>query len=401
MEKLVEVFDLGIQPLANDFCKTGQEQSGYAPLKVMFCPRCSLGQLSVVVRPDILYRHYPYVTSTTDMMKAHFRTLHKDISTECAGMSLLEIGSNDGTLLETFKGWGYNVLGIDPAENLNDLANKRGVQSICNLFSSESAKLVSECMQPDIILARHVFCHADDWKDFVRGLEMLCKRNTLICIEAPYCGDTLANVEWDTVYHEHLSYLTLKAVDALLENTTLQLCRVRNYPIHGGAIVLFIRRRDSDVERDSELDRRVAKENIGVDTWRDFQCRATELQCDLFNKVHQLVDEKHTIAGLGASAKSTVWINACKFTRKEIQFIADSTRQKWWTTSPGNDIPIVDEGGILRELPDYVLMFCWNFCQEVLERNKLYLSNGGQFIVPVPRVEIIKQTRETPLLAVH
>lgn len=389
-ERLIEVFDLGIQPLANDFCRDGQERSGYAPLKVLFCPRCSLGQLSTVVRPEILYHRYSYVTSQSEMMKAHFRSLYTDLCADgYSGGNLLEIGSNDGTLLQTFKEFGYNVVGIDPAENLNEIAVRRGVQSICGLFSSESAKLLSSFVQPDIILARHVFCHIDDWHDVVKGFEILAKRNTLICIEAPYCKDMLENAEWDTIYHEHMSYLTLKAVDALLENTTLQLCRVRKYPIHGGAIMLFIRRRDADVERDPDLDLMVSNEAITVDSWREFDQQCEERREELISCVSQVVSSGSTVAGLGASAKSSVWINACKFTRKEIRFIADSTPQKWYTTSPGSNIPITDEGALLRELPDYTVLFAWNFRRECVEKNKLYLSQGGKFIVPVPKLDIV------------
>lgn len=388
-ERLASAYDLGIQPLANDFCKGNAERGGYAPLKVMFCPKCTLAQLSVVVKPEILYQHYSYVTSPTETMRDHFRQLFRDIGAEASSGTLLEIGSNDGALLAAFKEFGYDVLGVDPALNLVDLAHRRGVETICSLFSFQTAELITGFLQPDIILARHVFCHIDDWQDFVRGLEILCKRNTLVCLEAPHCQKTLENTEFDTIYHEHLSYLTVQSVQALLENTTLRLCRVLRYPIHGGAIMLMIRRRDSDFEPDDSVDNIANNEHCSTEAWSDFSVRSDALRKELSGFVNDAVDSGKSVAALGASAKSTVWINACGFTRKHIQFIADCTRHKWFTMSPGSDIPIYDEGALLRELPDYTIMFCWNFRDEVLVRHLPYHEKGGKFVIPIPKIEVV------------
>lgn len=385
-EKLTEVFNLGIQPLANDFCKDGQEHSGYAPLKVMFCPRCTLGQLSVVVRPDILYRHYTYVTSPSATMQHHFEQLHADILAEADGSNLLEIGSNDGALLEQFRKWGWDVMGIDPAENLHRIAKARGVDSMCDLFREESAKTLSTIMVPDVILARHVFCHADDWHDFVHGLELLAGKETVICIEVPYGVDTLANCEWDTIYHEHLSYLTLKSVVALLRDSNLRLCRVIRYAIHGGAIMLVIRSKNSDRGPDGELEKLLDEEKVTEETWGEFVASSVASQEALTRAVRECAGN---VAALGASAKSTVWINACGFTRHDIRFISDSTPQKWWTTTPGSDIPVTDEGALLRELPGHTVCFAWNFADEILQKQELYRSKGGKFIIPVPKLRVL------------
>lgn len=384
-EKLIEVFDLGIQPLANDFTKPGEAQAGYAPLKVLFCPRCSLAQLSVVVDPSILYSHYAYVTSPSAMMREHFERLIKDIAAETDSKGVLEIGSNDGRLLALMQERGYSVQGVDPAENLSAAARERGVPTQTGFFGEDLARVLP---QFDIVIARHVFCHVDDWHDFVRGLEAVSHAETLICIEVPYAGDMIKQCAFDTIYHEHLSYPTIKAVRALLKDTSLQLHRIIRYPIHGGAILMMLRRKDTESQPCSQTF--LNEENITVEDWQKFSKQAHNQIFLLQMTVVKLCsDGPKRIAGLGASAKSTVWINACNFTRKEIDFIADNTPQKQLTFSPGTDIPIVDEGAILRELPDYIVMFCWNYQVEVLEKFALARSKGVKFIVPVPEIKVV------------
>jgi len=384
-EKLIEVFDLGVQPLANDFCKDDQRRAGYAPLKVLFCPRCTLAQLSVVVSPEVLYRNYPYVTSPSKTMQDHFARIAEDIEV-VAGKSknVLEIGSNDGKLLALMRSRGHNVQGIDPAENLAAIANADQLPTLVGLFGKDT---IPDLPQPsyDIIIARHVFCHVDNWREFVSGLECVSHENTLICIEAPYAGDMLESCSFDTVYHEHLSYLSIKSVMALLKETHLRLDRVMRYPIHGGAIMLMLRGRGASGS-DGEFQ---LHENITVEDWEQFATTATQQITELKRTVYSLAAKGKRVAGLGASAKSTVWISACGFTRKEIAFIADNTPQKQWRFSPGTDIPIVDEGAILRELPDYVLMWAWNYKAEILQKFEFARSRGVKFIVPVPSIEIV------------
>ena len=383
-EKLIEVFDLGIQPLANDFCKADEPHAGCAPLKVLMCPRCSLAQLSVVVDPAILYRHYAYVTSPSNTMQEHFRQLMNDIASETDGKSVLEIGSNDGRLLAVFQDHGYGVLGVDPAENLSEAARANGVPTQTGFFGEDLARVLPAF---DIVIARHVFCHVDDWQDFIRGLESVTHKDTVICIEVPYIGDTLKNCEFDQVYHEHLSYLSVRAMKVLLESSTLRIHRFIRYEIHGGAVLIMLRHKDStrEILPPEPLD----GENITVEDWKSFSEEAHNQIGRLKATISTLRSQGKRVAGLGASAKSTVWISACGFTRKHIEFIADNTVQKQYRFSPGNDIPIVDEGAIMRELPDYVLMWAWNYRDEILDKFTFARSKGVKFIIPVSRIEIV------------
>lgn len=389
-EQLQPVFDLGLQPLANDFRGPDAERAGYAPLQVLLCPRCALAQLSVVVDPRILYANYPYITSRSRQMADHFKAIQQDLLTEdISGGRVVELGSNDGLLLEFLSEQGFGPLtGIDPAFDPFP-GQGDGIHSIRDFFGSASARIARAGGSPAVILARHVFCHIDDWRGFMAALAILAGPQTIIGIETPWVVDLLAQTELDTIYHEHLSYLSLRAMVALLRGTPFHLHRIVRHAIHGGTLMLWLRHDEHPSTPDASVDQMLARDVIAGTDWMAFNLRAREHITQLRRLVHELTDAGKSVAGLCASAKSTVWINACGFTRKEIRFLADSTPQKQCTLSPGTDIPIVDEGALLREAPDYTVMFGWNYREELLSRNDAYRAAGGKFIVPVPHVEII------------
>lgn len=392
-EHLIPVFDLGIQPLANDFQDQSGNHAGFAPLKVMFCPRCTLAQLSVVVRPDILYSNYSYVTSKSHTMLNHFCKLWRDIQGEGACKSVLEIGSNTGDFLKFARENGADrVLGIDPAENLSEIATLAGIPTECGIFNYATAEQANAMMLgTDVVVARHVFCHIDDWKSFIEDLKRIGHKDTLYVIEVPYAPDMIAMNSWDQIYHEHLSFFTIRAMTALLQESGLHIHNVRKYSVHGGAIAVFLRRDESAIAPDLESWKDLGEETIDANTWREFAKRATDQQLKLKATIEVLLAQKKTVVGFGASAKSTVWINAAKLTREHLRFICDNTPQKQWKFSPGSEIPITDEGALLRELPDYAVLFCWNFCTDVLANQMYYIQKGGKFILPVPDVKIVPE----------
>jgi len=323
-------------------------------------------------------------------MQDHFRVLWDLVKTECIPDAVLEIGSNDGRMLQFAKDNGASaVLGIDPAENLKP-KDDSGIVSICGMFDKVSASIAHTAMPTvDVIMARHVFAHLDDWHDFIRNLDLLADKNTLILIECPYVMDLLKGVEFDTIYFEHLSYVSIKSVEALLDHTPFHIHKIVQFAIHGGAIGMMLRRNDSGIQPHASVNHYLQAEKLSVEDWNRFSVEAHYRINDLKSLVREQVYDNKRVCGFGASAKSTVWINACGFTRKEIAFICDNTPQKQGRFSPGTNIPIVDEGALLRELPDFAVMFCWNFSVEVLEKQKRYVELGGKFIVPVPEIKIV------------
>ena len=384
-EALLPVLDLGIQPLANAFYKPGEDQPGYAPLKVLLCPRCKLAQLSVVVSPEVLYSQYNYITSRSATMLSHFDALWKQIcERQPAPATLLEIGSNDGLFLKYAKTQGVmRVLGVDPAQNLAATTDENmGAHTLNSFWNQPTGRYVFKYHgQYDVIVARHVFCHVDDWRGFIDGLEAVSSKNTLVVIEVPYVLDMLGRGEFDTIYHEHLSYFNIGAMEWLLKDSTLKIHAVKHFPIHGGSLVVFLRHRESHVPAESMPD-----ETITAEMWEKFNADVTFKTRKLLAIVHQAKDIGKRIACYGASAKSTVLLNACGFTRKEIDFICDNTPQKLYRLSPGTGIPITDEGALLRELPELTLLTAWNFEAEIVKKNALYIQKGGAFIVPMPEV---------------
>lgn len=392
-DRLIPVLDLGIMPLANDFCQGNEERSGYAPLQVLVCPRCTLAQLSVIVRPDILYSKYAYQTSQSQTMSEHFAALHQAISEHQVFRSVIEIGSNDGTFLNYWRdktGEGCNVFGIDPATNLVKIARDKGIPTLEGLFDRNTAQMAS-CAVPDpsLIIARHVFCHVEDWGEFIGNLGRLAGKETVIAIEVPYVPDMLEKGSFDQIYHEHLSYMTVRAMEAALHGSMLRLHKILRFQVHGGVIVMLLRRCDSEVAVDPSVAETLAKEQCGREEWQHFSRKADGQICRLRDMVRELVERGSRVCGLGASAKSTVWINACKFTKREISFVMDSTATKVYRNVPGTNIPVVQEGTHIFDATDYCVLFAWNYAQEILGREKQYIEGGGKFIVPIPKMEIL------------
>lgn len=394
-ESLIPVFNLGLQPLANDFTGPHDERAGYAPLQVMYCPRCTLGQLSVVVKPEVLYQHYSYVTSSSEMMARHFQSLADLVAGEAKGNRMLEVGSNDGRMLQFFAARGMEVTGIDPAQNLAQIAESNGIRTVVGLFNPVTAEEASQHKPFDIVMARHVFCHCDCWSGFINSLSGITHADSLVCIEAPYACDMLENGEFDTIYHEHTSYMTIRAMQALLKDTDFELYRLDHYPIHGGALLLSLRRREGRYRPAESVSFYQQNEKADLEAWHKFAQKADANVTALKEFVALARQNRKTVCGFGASAKSTVWISRCGFTRKDLSFITDNTVQKHWKLSPGTDIPITDEGALLRELPDYAVIFCWNFLSECVEKNQKYLESGGNMVVPIPTLKIIGKDGES------
>jgi novobiocin biosynthesis protein NovU/D-mycarose 3-C-methyltransferase len=321
-------------------------------------------------------------------MREHFESLLDLLQVPTNSKKILEVGSNDGLFLEFLHDRGHDVLGIDPSENQCARAAQRGLNVYCDYFGLASAADVVE-YKPDFIIARHVFCHVEDWADFLKGLERLAQTETVIAIEVPYVGDLLDKGEFDTIYHEHTSYLSIKAVSAWLKDSALQLSKIIRLPIHGGAVLLILRRRDSAVAPDKSVSEMFLNENCGEEAWREFDLKCHAKIGALQSYVAGLVHNGKRVVGYGASAKSTVWLNAAGFSRKEIAWVSDTTPEKLYRLCPGTDIPVVDEGSLTRELPDYAVIFAWNYRNEIIEKEKLFLQNGGKFIVPHPEIQVV------------
>jgi novobiocin biosynthesis protein NovU/D-mycarose 3-C-methyltransferase len=394
------ILDLGKTALVNDFLKP-EEVAGYKislPLRVVLCPDCSLVQLGDTVDPKILYSHYAYVTSTSKTMDTHLNKMMTHLLSTArlgSGSKVLEIASNTGVFLKKFKEQGCEVLGIEPAGNIADVALATAIPTRKEFFNATNAKqLRAEWGAADLILGRHVFAHIDDLKDLVAGLEAVSHAETLIAFEVPYVVDFFEHTEYDTVYHEHLSYISAASIEALVKDSAFMLARVDHYPIHGGSILFHLRHRSSKAQPHASVAQALEKEKsmrlAEPATWEAFAQRVNHIRTELPALLRKLKSQGKRIIGYGASAKGNTLLNTCGITTKELDYIIDNTPFKQNKIAPGSWIPVRPPEMLLTDQPDYALLLAWNFAPEIIKRETEFQKRGGRFIVPIPEPKVVE-----------
>jgi C-methyltransferase C-terminal domain/Putative zinc binding domain/Methyltransferase domain len=393
------ILDLGKTALVNDFLKP-EDVAGYnisLPLRVVLCPDCSLVQLADTVDPKILYSHYAYVTSTSKTMDTHLNKMMTHLLSTGrlgSGSKVLEIASNTGVFLKKFKEQGCEVLGVEPAENIADVALATAIPTRKEFFNTITAKkLKAEWGAADLILGRHVFAHIDDLKDLVAGLAEISHEETLIAFEVPYVVDFFEHTEYDTIYHEHLSYISVRAIEALVKDSPFMLSRVDHYPIHGGSILFHLRHRLSKATPHASVAQAIEKEKgmrlADPVTWEAFAQRVNHIRAELPALLRKLRSQGKRIIGYGASAKGNTLLNTCGITTKELDYIIDNTPFKQNKIAPGSWIPVRPPEMLLKDQPDYALLLAWNFAPEIIKRETEFQKRGGRFILPVPEPKIV------------
>lgn len=393
------VLDLGKTALANDFLKP-EEVAGYTialPLRVVLCLECSLVQLADTVDPKVLYSHYAYVTSTSQTMDAHLNHLVAHLLSSGhigAGSKVLEIASNTGVLLKKFKEQGCDVLGVEPAGNIADIAIATAIPTRKEFFNAATARTVkAEWGSGDLILGRHVFAHIDDLRDLIAGLEAIAHSETLVAFEVPYLVDFFEHTEYDTVYHEHLSYISVRSIEALVKDSAFMLSRVDRYPIHGGSILFQLRHRASKIPPHPSVAEALQRENemrLGEPaTWEAFAQRVNQIRTELPAMLRALKAQGKRIVGYGASAKGNTLLNTCGLGAKELDYIIDNTPFKQNKVAPGSWLAIRPPESLLKDQPDFALLLAWNFAPEIIKRESEFQKRGGRFIVPIPKPRVI------------
>lgn len=387
--------DLGSTPLANALVYPGSDdREARYPLELLRCEECGLVQLSVVVRPEILFRDYAYSTSASFPMVEHFDGLAAEIfqRTTVANPFVLEVGSNDGTLLRAVARRGARVLGIEPATALARAATAGGVESLNLFFGSDVARdLLTDRGPADIMVANNVLAHIDDLPGVIEGVATLLSERGIFVAEFPYVLDTLERVEYDTVYHEHLSYLALAPLERALARHELTVFDIERISTHGGSLRIWVARAGAR-QTSAAVTGLADREQRAVSGRGPFERFAREVANSrdaLRAMMSGLRSEGARIAGYGATAKSTTLLTYCGLGADAIEFIADSTPAKQGRLTPGTRIPIVPEEAIVERRPDYALLLAWNYAERILERSTAYLRGGGRFIHPIPYARII------------
>lgn len=394
------VLSLGSMPLANALLTPEQlvELEPAFPLDLAFCPDCTLAQILLAVPPQTLFGEYVYFSSFSETTLTHAERIAGRVASARklnATNLVVEIASNDGYLLQCYKQKGIPILGIEPAANVARWAVKqRGIPTRTEFFGKQLAQeLRREGHRADVIHANNVLAHVADLNGFVEGIEILLGDGGLAIIEVPYVKEMVEQCEFDTIYHEHLSYFSYKAVSLLVERHSLVIKDVERLPIHGGSLRFFITHA-SDCLAPSAATRllEVEERECGVGTVGFYECfarRVDSLKERLCALLHKLKRNGKRLAAYGASAKGSTLLNYCGIGSEVLDFVVDRSQIKQGRFTPGTHLPIYGVERLLEAMPDYVLLLTWNFAEEILAQQEVYRRRGGHFIVPIPDIKVV------------
>lgn len=393
--RLYKFLDLGHHPPSDQFRKREQLDDAvtFYPLDVYLCEDCGFVQLGYVVQPEILYQdNYPYESSTTETGKKHYYEFAKSVVEDFKFNQndlAVDIGSNVGVLLEGFKLMGLKINGVDPASNICELAQKRGVPTINDFFGQKAVEKIIETKgNASVITATNVFAHVNDLNSFMNAVKkLLHKEKGVFIIEAPHLLHLVKSLEYDTIYHEHLSYISIEPLIPFFKKFSLEIIKVEQKDIHGGSIRIFVSNVGNYPVHESvfkviklEKDGELRNKNVLL----KFSKRVEKNKSDLNFLLHKLKNEGKRIVAVSAPAKGMTLLNYCKIDRQVLDYVTEKSALKIGLHTPGDHIPVYADTKLLEDMPDYALLLAWNFSEEIMNNNKEYRDRGGKFIIPIP-----------------
>ncbi|KIL97705.1 Methyltransferase [Paramagnetospirillum magnetotacticum MS-1] len=396
---LTEVVKLAPTPPANAFVPaleldTAQERF---PLDVFFCEDCAHVQLLDVVDPRVLFEHYVYVSGTSPVFVKHFEDYAAFVMERfkpVSGGLVLDIGSNDGTLLSFFQKAGMRVLGIDPAQEISAEATSRGIPTICGFFGADKgAEIAASHGKTEVITANNVFAHIDDLSGVVDGVRGLLSPSGVFVFEVSYLVDVFENTLFDTIYHEHLDYHSVGPLVRFFAAKGMELVEAIRVGSHGGSLRGIAQLKNGPHKVGSSVAEALALEQkLGLDkaaTLAKFAADIEALGAELNGLLKTLKAQGKRIGGFGAPAKATTLMYHFGIGPDLVDFIIDDSPLKQGLYSPGMHIPVVSSADGFAQKPDYLVILAWNFAKAIVDKNAAFRDAGGKFIIPIPKVEVV------------
>jgi len=398
-KNIKKFLDLDFSALSDNFLTFEQLEKSetFFPLTVNMCLDCGLCQLGYVVPPELMFnKDYPYDSSTTKMGREHFTKMGIDICDrfELEKNSLIiDVGSNSGVLLAAFKSKEMKVLGIEPSSKLANAAIEKGIDSIMEFFSETLVKqILDNYGKASIITGTNVFAHIDDLDDFMKTSDLLLVEDGMIVIEAPYLLHLLENLEYDTIYHEHLSYLSVKPLVKFCKKFDFEVFDIKKQTIHGGTLRYYIGRKNTrkitqNVSNYLELEEK--NKIYSEEKLQDFSNSVKHHKKTLIELLYKIKKDGKRIVAISAPAKGNTLLNYCKIDSEILDYVTERNPLKIGKFTPGMHIPVFSDEKLLEDQPDYALILAWNFADEIIQNNLEYQKNGGKFIIPIPEPKII------------
>lgn len=398
--------DLGQHALANSFPKITDEfatEKKY-PLAAYFCHDCNLSQLLDVVDKDELYRDYVYFTSgivslliSSGLSKDnHFYKYAEDLMARFMDKKddlIVEVASNDGVVLKVFQDRGFRVLGVDPAINIAEVANKGGIETLPDYFTPDLAEnILSKYGKAKVIMANNVVAHIDDHPGLAKAVSNLLAQDGVFVFEAPYIMDMFDNLSFDTIYHEHLSFLSIRPLVKLFAEYGLEFFDIQIQPVQGKSLRGFVGRKGAHTIMSSVqtlIDEEISRGLNNIETYLELARRVETQKEKLLSVLKDLKAQGKKIAGYGASAKGQTMLNYCQIGPEVLDYVLDDLPLKQNKFTPGMHIPTVDRAYVSSHRPDYFLLLAWNYADNIISKEKDFHDQGGKFIIPVEGVKIV------------
>ena len=399
--QLEHVFiDLQNSPASNSFLKEEElnEPETFFPLKVYICSNCFLVQIDEYKKSDAIFNgDYVYFSSYSQSWLAHAKSYTQLMTDRFALNSdslVIEIASNDGYLLQYFNENKIAVLGIEPTANTAEVAVQKGIATVVDFFGVRLAtSLASQNKKADLLLGNNVLAHVPDINDFVGGMKIILKEHGVITMEFPHLMQLVDNNQFDTIYHEHFSYLSFYTVKQIFEAQGLEMFDVQEIPTHGGSLRIYAKHQEDKTKNISEnveslLNKEKAKGLNGLEYYKNFTQKALAVKMNLIEFLIQQKRAGKLVAAYGAAAKGNTLLNYCGIKKDMIDFVVDANPHKQNKFLPASHIPVVDEQYLKNRKPDFVLILPWNLKDEVTAQLQYIRAWGGKFVVPIPELEI-------------